>query len=141
MKRKVLAIAAVLFSAVMTFPAYAAGWQKDPSGWRWQREDETFVTNGWEWLDGNQDQIAECYYFDKYGYMLRNTETPDGFQVNPDGSWIVDGVVQSRKVGEETKVQPEGTQAEGIQVEGTQPEGTQAGEAQAEDIVKGGSVH
>ena len=60
-----------MFSMTTAFPAYAAGWQKDPSGWRWQRDDETFVTNGWEWLDGNQDQIAECYYFDQYGYMMR----------------------------------------------------------------------
>lgn len=99
MKKTVLAATVILFSAWMAVPAYAAGWQKDPSGWRWQRDDETFVENGWEWLDGNQDQIAECYYFDKYGYILRNTETPDGHQVNPDGSWVVDGVVQSRRVG------------------------------------------
>ena len=99
MKKKLFAAALVMFSMTTAFPAYAAGWQKDPSGWRWQRDDETFVTNGWEWLDGNQDQIAECYYFDQYGYMMRNTQTPDGHQVNPDGSWVVDGVVQSRNVG------------------------------------------
>ena len=56
MKKKLFAAALVMFSMTTAFPAYAAGWQKDPSGWRWQRDDETFVTNGWEWLDGNQDQ-------------------------------------------------------------------------------------
>lgn len=100
MKKKLLAAVLALCSLSAAFPAYGAGWQKDPSGYRWQREDGTFVTNEWAWLDGNQDNIAECYYFDQYGYMMRNTATPDGHQVNPDGSWIVKGVVQSRNVGE-----------------------------------------
>lgn len=101
MKKKILGAILVLLGTSMAFPAYAAGWQKDPSGWRWQRDDGTFVTNGWEWLDGNQDHIAERYYFDKYGYILRNTETPDGFKVTADGSWIQDGVVQSRRTDAE----------------------------------------
>lgn len=100
MKKKLLAAVLTLCSISAAFPAYGAGWQKDPSGYRWQREDGSFVTNEWAWLDGNQDKIAECYYFDQYGYMMRNTTTPDGSQVNPDGSWIVKGVVQSRSVDE-----------------------------------------
>lgn len=100
MKKRIFAALVIAFCTVTAFPAYAEGWKKDPSGWRWQFDDETFAANGWYWLDGNNDQIEDCYYFDRYGYILRNTETPDGYQVNPDGSWVVDGVVQTRKAGE-----------------------------------------
>lgn len=100
MKKLKLTAAVILCSAIMAIPSYAASWQKDPSGWQWINDDGTSIKNSWAWLDGNQDQIEECYYFDKFGYMLRDTVTPDGYKVNPDGSWIVDGVVQSRKTSE-----------------------------------------
>lgn len=49
-------------------------------------------------LDGNGDGVAECYYFDGNGYMLANTTTPDGYTVNADGAWTVNGVVQTKSV-------------------------------------------
>ena len=30
--------------------------------------------------------------------MLSNTETPDGYQVNADGAWVVNGAVQTKAV-------------------------------------------
>lgn len=77
----------------------AAGWQKNDTGW-WYATNAAMTTwhsNGWQWLDGNHDGIAECYYFDQNGYALTNTTTPDGYQVNGDGAWIVNGVVQTRQ--------------------------------------------
>jgi hypothetical protein len=52
--------------------------------------------NSWQWLDGNNDGIAESYYFDGNGYMLANTTTSDGYTVKADGAWTVNGVVQTQ---------------------------------------------
>ena len=45
----------------------------------------------WQWLDGNEDGIAECYAFDREGWMYADTATPDGYTVNTDGAWAVNG--------------------------------------------------
>lgn len=50
----------------------------------------------WQWLDINSDGIYECYYFNVLGHMYKNGTTPDGYKVNENGEWIVDGVVQRR---------------------------------------------
>ena len=46
--------------------------------------------------------MAESFYFDSNGYVLRNTTTPDGYQVNRIGAWVVGGEVK-QKAGGETK--------------------------------------
>ena len=46
--------------------------------------------------------MAEGFYFDQNGYVLRNTTTPDGYQVNRIGAWVVGGEVK-QKAGGETK--------------------------------------
>lgn len=74
----------------------AAGWQQNATGWWWQNDDGSWPANSWQWLDGNRDGVAECYYFDGNGYMLANTTTPDGYMVNADGAWTVNGVVQTQ---------------------------------------------
>ena len=75
----------------------AGTWKQDNKGWWYQRDNGSYPSNGWEWIDGNNDGIAECYYFDSVGYMLANTTTPDGYQVNADGAWISGSVVQTKK--------------------------------------------
>ena len=59
---------------------------------------------GWQWIDGNGDGLKECYYFNQddtnslglpQGAMLKNTTTPDGYTVNANGEWVVNGVVQT----------------------------------------------
>ena len=54
-------------------------------------------TAGSGWM-GMGDGVAECYYFNGDGYMLANTTTPDGYTVNADGAWTVNGVVQTQGV-------------------------------------------
>lgn len=67
---------------------YVYGWQQDANGWWWKNDDgSSYPVNCWRWLDGNKDGVAECYYFNAYGYMLANTTTPDGYFVNADGAW------------------------------------------------------
>lgn len=52
----------------------------------------------WEWIDANGDGREGCYYFvdEGSGYLLENTTTPDGYQVNENGLWIENGIVQTR---------------------------------------------
>lgn len=73
-----------------------ARWVEDQNGWRWRYEDGTYPTNTWLWLDGNQDGVSECYYFDNNGYCLQDTKTPDNCYVDKNGAWIVDGVVPTQ---------------------------------------------
>ena len=106
-KRKILTtVAAVSVAAMMTVGVFAVGWQHNATGW-WYGTNETNTTwhaNCWQWIDGNNDGIAECYYFDQNGYMLASTTTPDGFTVNADGAWTVNGVVQTKIVGAQNTV-------------------------------------
>ena len=51
---------------------------------------------GWSWQDGNKDGVYECYYSDDNGMRLSNTTTPDGYEVNNRGQWVVNGVIQTR---------------------------------------------
>ena len=100
MKKKLftmIAISAMTLS--MSFSAFAMGsWQKDENGYWWQYTSGGYPASTWKWIDGNGDGTVESYYFDGNGYMMANTTTPDGYTVNADGAWVVDGVVQKRAV-------------------------------------------
>ena len=104
--KKVLVTAAIM-TAAMNMTVFAAGWQQNANGW-WYATNESgteWYADGWQWIDGNQDGTAECYYFDENGYILANTVTPDGYYVNADGAWIIDGQVQTAQIssGEENE--------------------------------------
>ncbi len=83
-------------SLIMSITSFAAGWEQDSIGWWWRNDDGSYPVSTWEWLDGNSDGIAECYYFSPVGYCLLNATTPDGYQVNENGAWIVNGSVQTK---------------------------------------------
>jgi len=89
--------------AGLAMTSYAAGWQRDGTGWWYGTNDgnTTWYYNGWQWIDGNNDGITECYYFDQSGYLLMNTTTPDGYAVNADGAWVENGVVQTKLPSEQ----------------------------------------
>lgn len=95
-KRFKMALCAAVLTAAMGMTAYAGQWKSDAKGWWWQEDDGTYPANTWKWLDGNQDGVSECYYFGQDGYMLVQTATPDGYQVNGDGAWVKDGAVQTQ---------------------------------------------
>lgn len=90
--------------AGMAMTSFAAGWQKNDTGWWYGTNagNTTWHANGWQWIDSNNDGVAECYYFDANGYMLANTTTPDGYTVNADGAWTENGVAQTRQTGTNT---------------------------------------
>lgn len=76
------------------------GWRQDDKGWWYatQANGSTWYSNCWQWLDENQDGLAECYCFDDHGYIYADTTTPEGYTVNADGAWTVDGVVQTKLI-------------------------------------------
>ena len=99
MKKKIfLVVTLVCMTLTMVMTSFAAGWQKDNIGWRWQEDNGDYFAGGWAWLDGNHDGTAECYYFNESGYMLIDTITPDNYTVNGDGAWVENGVIQIKQV-------------------------------------------
>ncbi len=88
-------ILAFSFTAISAMSSFA-NWHMDNTGYWWENEDGSYAKDQWLWLDGNQDGIAECYYFDENGYMLSDAVAPDGSQVDKDGAWIIDGVKQAK---------------------------------------------
>lgn len=72
-------------------------WRWSENGWWWQNGDGTYPKNTWAWLDGNKDGLAECYYFDENGWMVHDTVTANGFTLNTDGQWTLNGVVYRKE--------------------------------------------
>ena len=76
----------------------ARGWHQDSKGaYRFYDNREGSPTEGqelrgWQWIDGY------CYYFEeegeKKGILLQNGVSKDGYTVNEEGQWTVNGVVQ-----------------------------------------------
>ena len=99
-KSKLIALSAVVMSMSMSMSIFAdnpVGWKQTNGTWQYIKDASgSLYSNGWQWLDGNKDGISECYYFDANGNMLSNTTTPDGWQVNEGGAWIMNGVVQTK---------------------------------------------
>ena len=102
-----MAAAVGMFTALMTSTVFAAGWTQgageNASRWWYDLGNgryygDTGPEAEWQWLDGNGDGTDECYAFDGQGWMYADTETPDGYSVNGDGAWAVDGNVQTMTV-------------------------------------------
>ena len=96
MNKKIgLFLTSVIFATLLAEPAFAEGWKQNAGGntWRYEKSDGTEAKNEWLWIDGNNDRIAECYYFGNDGKMLFSTTTPDGSKVNENGQWISEGSV------------------------------------------------
>ncbi len=95
-------IGAVLDKLTGTVTAYAGTWKHegDAGNYTWYYADDNGqnLTNGWNWLDGNNDGIAECYYFYSDGRMAASAVV-DGYEVNADGKWVgQDGTIQTKNV-------------------------------------------
>lgn len=79
---------ATTLSLTMAFTAFAGNWETAGSDWKYREDDGTYAS-GWQWIDG------KSYYFDSDGIMAKET-TIDGYALNSDGQWVVDGVVQTQ---------------------------------------------
>ena len=92
-----------LLCAFMSFVFLLSGtaqadWVKGESknAWWFDFGNGDYFKSSWQWIDGNQDGIAECYCFDENGWMYENTTTPDGYTVNENGAWTVSNIVQTK---------------------------------------------
>ena len=87
-----------LFIALSTNLTFASGWTKGISknAWWFDFGNGDYFKSSWQWIDGNQDGIAECYCFDENGWMYENTTTPDGYTVNENGAWTINNIVQTK---------------------------------------------
>ncbi len=108
MMKKKLIFAAVMGLIVCLTPsaAFAGTWTQDSqkpesadgiTNWQWINDDGSVQKNGWAWIDGNGDGIAECYYFNSDGYMLGGTTVNDAqgsWTVNSGGAWTENGSVR-----------------------------------------------
>lgn len=90
-----------LLCAFMSFVFLLSGtaqadWVKGESknAWWFDFGNGDYFKSSWQWIDGNQDGIAECYCFDENGWMYENTTTPDGYTVNENGAWTINNIVQ-----------------------------------------------
>ena len=91
-----------LFTLGMAGTAFAGTWSagkgENENNWWYDNGDGTYASNGWQWIDGDNDGVAECYYFDTNGWLLTNTVTPDGFNVNANGAWINGNTIETKNV-------------------------------------------
>ncbi|MCI8517880.1 MAG: hypothetical protein HFG75_13610 [Hungatella sp.] len=81
------------------------GWFQDKDGRRYYLNPVSDNTKGrmmtgWNWIAGT-DGIRRCYYFQEQsdgsrGAMFENRKTPDGYEVNQKGEWIMGNEVQVR---------------------------------------------
>ena len=83
-----LVVLSAVFALSISFTSNATGWKESNGKWWYENADGSYPTNCWQTIED------EYYYFDENGYMLTNTVTPDGCQVDNSGKWIVNGVVQ-----------------------------------------------
>lgn len=106
--RKLAILGSVIYLMSINCTTVFAGWEQTGATWKYN-SNGTYFNNGWHWIDGNHDNIAECYYFNADGTMLASTTTPDNFTVNEQGAWTVNGVVQTKV--KETQPAPQATEA------------------------------
>ena len=93
MKKKWIALAlSAALTVVNGMTAFAGQWETAGADWKYKNDDGTYSTNGWQWIDG------KSYYFGSDSIMAKNT-TIDGYTLNADGQWTVDGVVQTQGTG------------------------------------------
>ena len=100
MRKQVLTVfMAGILTASMSMTALA-GWEQEGNNWKYN-DNGNYAANGWYWIDGNNDGIAESYYFDNTGILARDT-TVEGYTVNADGAWTVSGEIQTQNVAVNT---------------------------------------
>ena len=76
-------------------PGVDKGWEPIDIGWKFRQEDGTYLTNAWR-----QDSNGKWYYLNKDGWMLKDTNTPDGYHVDANGVWDGDAVTESEEAAE-----------------------------------------
>lgn len=94
------------------------GWIQYGGKWYYLNDYGVMLANTWAWIDGNKDGMAECYLFDPSGAAYIGTATPDGYVVDTNGAWTVNGTLQQKAVS---------TTSTGSGYSGTSTTGTSSG--------------
>ena len=68
------------------------------------KDDYSQAKSEWITYDSDGDGLEEYHYFDSNGLIVIDDTTPDGYKVNKNGEWVIDGVVQKKSVSENAKV-------------------------------------
>lgn len=91
-KHKFMRVASLALAVSLSFSTMTAfaDWKQEGNIWKYQNSDGKYATSTWQWING------KSYCFDSNGNMYANTTTPDGYTVNADGAWTVNGVVQTK---------------------------------------------
>lgn len=76
-------------------PGVDKGWEPIDTGWKFKQEDGTYLTNAWR-----QDSNGKWYYLNEDGWMLKDTNTPDGYHVDANGVWDGDAITESEETAE-----------------------------------------
>lgn len=103
---KVLVLVGVL-SIASTFTSLAS-WEQIGTQWKYS-ENNGYVSNGWYWLDGDSNGVAECYYLDVNGILAVST-TVESYTVNENGAWTVNNVVQTKVINSGSSGRSESSQ-------------------------------
>lgn len=132
MKKEFVTIGMAAVLSMASCMTAFAGWEQMGAAWKYQNTDGVYYNDGWHWIDGNGDNIAECYFFNTDSTMLSNTTTPDNFRVNENGAWTVNGVVQTKAQVTETKAAPEQeTKSAPVETQAPAPQQTEPAPTQA----------
>ncbi len=72
---------------------FAGQWVQVPNttnAWCYILNDGNLAKNRWILSDTNGDGLSEYYYFNADGFMLSNTVTPDGHQLDTSGALVME---------------------------------------------------
>ena len=73
-------------------------------GIKYRIKYKSFAEDKWLWLDLNDDAVAERYYFDADGFLVKDRDKVGNYAINSDGAWTIDGNVQEISMGYPVKV-------------------------------------
>lgn len=69
------------------------GFVKNNYGISFYYSDDNYYNDGWHLIDDNGDGVYEYYYFTLSGHILKDTISPNGYQLNLDGKLIVNDIL------------------------------------------------
>lgn len=141
MRKSLVTMGLVLAISAASAMTVFAGWEGTGNSWKYNFNG-TYFNDGWHWIDGNNDGIAECYYFNADSIMSANTTTPDGYTVDTTGAWTVNGVVQVKYLNASHGTSNIGAEERRRQEESRQAEQTQPTETteQVLEVPESGAV-
>lgn len=69
-------------------------------GWKYHIKGPLYAQDEHLWLDLNDDMIAERYYFDESGYLVKGADKDTSkLSINDDGQWINNNSLQTVTLG------------------------------------------